>query len=75
MSPIVICIALFVVMLVLFFTNKIPMSFTALAAMVAGALRMPGQQCGHCHIWQQHGHHHGLHVRSGRGTDPDPDDQ
>lgn len=35
MSPIVICIALFVVMLVLFFTNKIPMSFTALAAMVA----------------------------------------
>ena len=35
MSPIVICIALFVVMLVLFFTNNIPMSFTALAAMVA----------------------------------------
>ena len=29
------CLALFVVMLVLFFTNKIPMSFTALGAMVA----------------------------------------
>lgn len=35
MNQITLCLALFVVMLVLFFTNKIPMSFTALGAMVA----------------------------------------
>lgn len=35
MSPIAICLVIFVVMLILFFTNKIPMSFTALAAMMA----------------------------------------
>ena len=34
MNQITLCLALFVVMLVLFFTNKIPMSFTALGAMV-----------------------------------------
>lgn len=35
MSSITICLVVFVVMLILFFTNKIPMSFTALAAMMA----------------------------------------
>lgn len=35
MNPITLCLVIFVVMLVLFFTNKIPMSFTALAAMMA----------------------------------------
>ena len=35
MNQITLCLVIFVVMLVLFFTNKIPMSFTALGAMVA----------------------------------------
>lgn len=35
MNQITLCAVIFVVMLVLFFTNKIPMSFTALGAMVA----------------------------------------
>lgn len=35
MSQITICLVIFVAMLVLFFTNKIPMSFTALGAMIA----------------------------------------
>lgn len=35
MDQITICLVIFVAMLVLFFTNKIPMSFSALAAMVA----------------------------------------
>ena len=35
MSQITICLVIFVAMLILFFTNKIPMSFTALGAMIA----------------------------------------
>lgn len=35
MDQITICLVIFVAMLVLFFTNKVPMSFSALAAMVA----------------------------------------
>ena len=35
MNQITLCLVIFVVMLVLFFTNKIPMSFTALGAMIA----------------------------------------
>ena len=34
MTQITICLVLFVAMLVLFFTNKLPMSFTALGAMI-----------------------------------------
>ena len=74
MSPIVICIALFVVMLVLFFTNKIPMSFTALAAMVALVLFGCLDSSAAIATFGSNTVH-GLHVRSGRGTDPDPDDQ
>lgn len=76
MTQITICLVLFVAMLVLFFTNKLPMSFTALGAMIllvfTGCLdaKTAGRD-----LRKLHSRHHGGHVRGGRRPEPHTDDQ